>query len=99
METKKSTARKYGYPEVTNDNNEEIIVNLKITNKHNNYKRDNYKHKNYKHGTGQDRCTTGPDRTSATLFNTWQFRWIVSDKDSNIIDMYIIVHLMHVTLK
>ena len=74
-ETKKSTARKYGYPEVTCDNNEEVIVNLKIANKHNNYKRDNYKHNNYKRGTGQDRCTTGPDRTSATLFNTWQFRW------------------------
>ena len=73
-ETKKSTARKYGYSEVTNDDIG-IIVNLKITNKHNNYKRDNYKHNNYKHGTGQDRCTTGPDRTSATLFNTWQFRW------------------------
>ena len=40
-ETKKSTARKYGYPEVTNDNNE-VTVNLKTTNKHNNYKRDNY---------------------------------------------------------
>ena len=68
-ETKKSTARKYGYPEVTNDNNEEVIVNLKIANKH------NYKHNNYKHGAGQDRCTTGPDRTSATLFNTWHLGW------------------------
>ena len=49
---------------VTRKLHEEVIVNLKIANKHNNYKRDNYKHNNYKHGTGQDRCMTGQDRTT-----------------------------------